>query len=72
MIKVDVSNVISEQEIAKYSDRVKAINEMINAKSGPGNDFLGWADWPTNYDKEELDKLLKDIKIVSNIFSVFK
>ena len=70
MIKVDVSNVISEQEIAKYSDRVKAINEMINAKSGPGNDFLGWADWPTNYDKEELDKLLKDAKYVRDNFDV--
>ncbi len=70
MIKVDVSNVISEQEIAKYQDRVTKINKMINDKSGAGNDFLGWVDWPENYDKEELERLLKDAKYVRDNFEV--
>ena len=70
MIKVDVSNVISEQEIAKYQDRVTKINKMINDKSGAGNDFLGWVDWPVNYDKEELERLLKDAKYVRENFEV--
>ena len=70
MIKVDVSNVISEAEIAKYSDKVKIINKMINEKSGAGNDYLGWVDWPVNYDKEELKKLLKEAEYVRNNFDV--
>ena len=70
MIKVDVSNVVSEQEIAKYQDRVTKINKMINDKSGAGNDFLGWVDWPENYDKEELERLLKDAKYVRDNFEV--
>ncbi len=70
MIKIDVSNVISEQEIAKYQDKVQTINKMINERTGAGNDFLGWVDWPINYDKEELERLLKDAKYVRENFDV--
>ncbi len=70
MIRVDVSNVISESEIAKYQTKVEQINEMINKKTGAGNDFLGWVDWPVEYDKEELERLLKDAEYVRNNFDV--
>ena len=70
MIKVDVSNVISEKEINKYQEKVTRINEMIVNKSGAGNDFLGWVDWPVEYDKIELEKLLKDAKYVRDNFEV--
>ena len=70
MIKVDVSNVISEKEIKAYQKSVSKINKMIDDKSGPGNDFLGWSTWPTDYDKEELERLLKDAKYVSDNFDV--
>lgn len=70
MIKVDVSNVISEEEIAKYSDKAASINKMIDEKTGAGNDFLGWVDWPNNYDKEELERLIKDAKYVRENFDV--
>lgn len=70
MIKVDVSNVISEQEIAKYQHQVTRINKMINDKSGPGNDFLGWVNWPNDYDKNELERLLVDAKYVRDNFDV--
>lgn len=70
MIKVDVSNVISEEEIAKYSSKAKEINKMIVNKTGAGNDFLGWVDWPTNYDKEEIERLLVDAKYVRENFDV--
>ena len=70
MINVDVSNVISEAELAKYQKDVERINKTINEKSGPGNDFLGWVDWPENYDKEELERLLEDAKYVRSNFGV--
>ena len=70
MIKVDVSNVISEQEIAKYQSSVTRINKMIDDRSGAGNDFLGWTTWPKDYDKEELERLLKDAEYVRNNFDV--
>jgi len=70
MIKVDVSNVINEEELVKYQAQVSKINEMINKKTGPGNDFLGWVDWPVNYDKEELERLIKDAKYVRDNFDI--
>lgn len=48
---------VSESEIkAMESKAVKAINTLAE-KSGPGNDFLGWVDLPTNYDKEEFSRI---------------
>ena len=70
MIKVDVSNVISEEEINKYAPSVKRVNQMIDDKSGAGNDFLGWVDWPENYNKEEVERLLEDAKFVRENFDV--
>ena len=28
-------------------------------KTGLGNDFLGWVNWPVEYDKEEFDRIKK-------------
>ena len=70
MIKVDVSNVISESELAKYQSKVNQINEMINKRTGPGNDYLGWVNWPVDYDKEELERLIKDAQYVRDNFEV--
>ena len=33
--------------------------ETLVAKTGAGNDFLGWIDLPVNYDKEEFDRIKK-------------
>ena len=70
MIKVDVSNVISEKEIKSYQASVSKINKMIDERTGPGSDFLGWSTWPNDYDKEELERLLKDAEYVRNNFDV--
>ena len=70
MIKVDVSNVISEVELAGYQEKVTHINKMIDEKTGAGNDFLGWVDWPVNYDRDELERLLVDAKYVRDNFEV--
>ena len=70
MINVNVTNVISEQEIKKYQAKVTQINKMIDEKTGAGNDFLGWVDWPVDYDKEEFARLLKDAQYVRDNFEV--
>lgn len=70
MIKVDLSRVINEEEISKYQEKVTQINKMIMDKSGAGNDFLGWVDWPVNYDKEELARIKKDAQYVREHFDI--
>ena len=61
---------MNEQIIQSYDQKVKQINEMINNKTGQGNDYLGWADWPVNYDKEELARIKKDAQYVRDNFDV--
>ena len=70
MIKLQLNHEINEEVIKSYQNQVNAINEMINKKTGPGNDFLGWADWPVNYDKEELERIKKDAQYVRDHFDI--
>lgn len=53
----DAYKFLSEEElkIAK-EDALKAF-ETLKKKDGPGNDFLGWYDYPVNYDKEEFARI---------------
>ncbi|ARU91288.1 glucose-6-phosphate isomerase [Spiroplasma clarkii] len=60
MIKVDFSNSQIEQEIKKFDkNKVKAVHQMIEQKTGVGNDFLGWVDYPEDFDKTEYLKMKK-------------
>ncbi len=59
MIKVDLSNALLKEDLANYSDRVATLHDVLKNKTGAGNDFLGWLDWPVNYDKEELERIIK-------------
>ncbi|MCQ2466264.1 MAG: glucose-6-phosphate isomerase [Clostridia bacterium] len=63
MIKLDVSNVLpfigGEEAVKRMEPQVKAAHDMLHKKNGPGNDFLGWLDLPTNYDKEEFNRIQK-------------
>ncbi len=70
MIKLNCENLIEEIDFKSYEDRVKKINKMIEDKSGPGNDFLGWLNYPETYDKEEVKTILKCAKYVQDNYDV--
>ncbi|MFA5471107.1 MAG: glucose-6-phosphate isomerase [Acholeplasmataceae bacterium] len=53
----DARSFLSEQP-ESLQERVNEIHEMIHNKTGLGNDFLGWLDLPSNYDKDELKRVL--------------
>ncbi|AHF60704.1 hypothetical protein P344_01545 [Spiroplasma mirum ATCC 29335] len=57
MIKTDLTNAISELDFNKYNQQIAAIHQMIHDNSGVGHEFLGWVEWPLNYDKAELAKM---------------
>ena len=50
---------VREHELAAIAPGVKAACEMLDNKTGPGSDFLGWADLPVNYDKAEFERIKK-------------
>ncbi len=50
---------LRENDLVGLEAQVKAAHEMVNQKNGLGNDFLGWVNLPTDYDKEEFDRIKK-------------
>ena len=70
MLDLRLNKLINEDIINGYEKNVERINQMINDKSGQGNDYIGWADWPVNYDKEELARIKKDAQYVRDNFDI--
>ena len=48
---------INSDEMTGIKAQVEAVAESLHNKSGLGNDFLGWVELPTNYDKEEFARI---------------
>ncbi|APE74225.1 glucose-6-phosphate isomerase [Spiroplasma citri] len=70
MIKVDFTNALAESVFNKYLGRVKDIHQMIHNKTGLWNDFLGWVEWPNNYDQAELAKMKQTAKQLASEIDV--
>jgi glucose-6-phosphate isomerase len=49
---------VGEHEIKNLTDAVKAAHHAIHDKTGAGNDYLGWVDLPSAYDREEFSRIL--------------
>jgi glucose-6-phosphate isomerase len=52
-----LSDFINADELEGIKAQVNAAAESLHSKSGLGNDFLGWVDLPTAYDKEEFARI---------------
>ena len=52
-----LSNFISEHEYEAMAPMISAAHKSLTEKSGLGNDFLGWVNLPTDYDKEEFSRI---------------
>ena len=48
---------INESELSALQNEINAAHKTLLAGTGEGNDFLGWIDLPTNYDKEEYARI---------------
>ena len=48
---------IKEHEVASMKELAAAAKETLVSKTGAGNDFLGWIDLPTDYDKDEFARI---------------
>ena len=61
-IRFDYSAALSffgEHELTYLRDAVKVAHHSLHERTGAGNDFLGWIDLPSNYDKEEFARIKK-------------
>lgn len=59
MINIDLSySGIKEEDLNSYQEKVNECDKALREKTGKGSDFLGWIDYPLNYDKEEFNRIL--------------
>ena len=64
---------INEHEYEGVAAEVKAAHKTLHEGSGLGNDFLGWLNLPTDYDKEEFARIkaaAEKIKKDTDVFIV--
>ena len=50
---------MADHELGALSGAVKTAHESLHNHTGLGNDFLGWVELPTNYDREEFSRIQK-------------
>ena len=53
---------INKKMINEYSKKVKSIHEELHERADKENDYVGWLNLPTNYDKEEFKRIKKAAK----------
>jgi len=59
-IKLNLENSnISKEDMTEYKEKVESIHKELHKRSKDENDFVGWLDLPTNYDKEEFKRIKK-------------
>ncbi len=62
-IKVNFDNAkVFESKIMKYSKQVEEIHKELHEKADDKNEFCGWLNLPTNYDKNEFENIKKAAK----------
>ena len=57
---------VAESDVQAIIPEVNAAVELLNSRTGAGNDFLGWIDLPVDYDKEEFDRIKKAAEKIRN------
>ncbi len=57
---------VSQEEIDNFESTVNLAKETLINKRGAGADFLGWLDFPVNYDKEEFERIKKAAKKIQS------
>lgn len=62
-IKLDLKHTkISDKQLMEYADKVATIHEELHKKAKDKDEFLGWLELPTRYDKKEVEKIKKTAK----------
>ena len=57
---------VNDNDVKAIAPEVDAAVELLNSRTGAGNDFLGWLDLPVDYDKEEFSRIKKAAQKIRN------
>lgn len=71
-IKVRFENSgIEMRKVVEYQEKVEKIDKEIRENSLKPEEFLGWLNLPTNYDKEEFERIKKAAETIRSNSKVF-
>lgn len=59
-IRFDYSNArafVKPHEWEQLAPVIGQAHEMLHKRTGPGRDYLGWVDWPEQYDRAEYERI---------------
>ena len=70
MIKVSTDYICRNVDFKTYGAKVKEINQAIDNRTGAGADFLGWANYPKTYNKEEFERIIDAAKRIRDNYEV--
>lgn len=57
---------VNDDDIKAIAPEVTAAADLLNSRTGAGNDFLGWIDLPVDYDKEEFARIKSAAEKIRN------
>ncbi len=64
MLRLDLTHAKLNKDLATYQKQVTTLHEALMNKTCKGNDYVGWVEWPNQYDRDELVKILEESKKV--------
>ena len=62
MIKLNTFGPLKNEFKVEGAKSFAEVKNIIDSKSGAGNDFLGWLDYASKFPESELDRLLSTAK----------
>lgn len=59
-------SIVTPEDINAIAEKSVAAMDTLMNKTGEGNDFLGWIDLPTEYDKEEFERIKRAAEFIKS------
>lgn len=57
---------VTPKLLGEYKEKVENIHKDLHRRAADENDFVGWLDLPTNYDKDEFRRIKEAAKRINN------
>lgn len=57
---------VNKDDVDAIAPEVSAAVDLLDSRTGSGNDFLGWIDLPVDYDKQEFERIKKAAEKIRN------
>ncbi|MBQ4313767.1 MAG: glucose-6-phosphate isomerase, partial [Clostridia bacterium] len=74
MVRIDTGyaeQFVTRDEIKALQPDIEKAHDMLHGGTGEGNDFIGWLSLPTDYDKEEFERIKLAAKKIQSDTDVF-